>query len=244
MAKGICLNTGRTHFKKGMTPWNKGKSYIILKTRKRTIKECVNCKKSFEIETWRLKDPRRGKFCTQNCFKEFNNGKNHWAFGKSRLDISGNNNHFWKGGKPKCIDCQKTLSIYHGKRCQKCNLKYQIGENHHLYNKKIPSITGENHHNWKGGVTSKERLERLKFRRQIQKQVFKRDDYTCQICGKRGVDLQVDHIQSWADYVELRFDINNCRTLCMECHYYITFGKPMPPTVRAWGHNLMGGAKL
>lgn len=59
------------------------------------------------------------------------------------------------------------------------------------------------------------------------------------MCGQRGVALQVDHIQPWAEYVELRFDINNCRTLCQGCHYQITFGKPIPSNVRAWGHNFI-----
>lgn len=96
---------------------------------------------------------------------------------------------------------------------------------------------GENNPAWKGGKRSADYIERRKFQRSIQKKVFERDNYTCQLCTARGVDLQVDHIQSWAEYVELRFDINNCRTLCMKCHYQITFGKPMSPTVRAWGHN-------
>jgi 5-methylcytosine-specific restriction endonuclease McrA len=55
---------------------------------------------------------------------------------------------------------------------------------------------------------------------------------------EKGCALQVDHIQPWAEYVELRFDINNCRTLCMACHYKITFGKDMPKGVTTWGHNL------
>lgn len=82
------------------------------------------------------------------------------------------------------------------------------------------------------------KLQRMKFRRTIQKEVLKRDNYTCQICFKQGVDLQVDHIKSWKEYVKLRFDINNCRTLCSRCHYKITFNKNMPENIQKWGHNL------
>jgi hypothetical protein len=96
---------------------------------------------------------------------------------------------------------------------------------------------GENSTNWKGGITTKNNLERGLFRRTIQKMVFERDNYTCQLCGVSGTYIQVDHIQSWKDYVEGRFDINNCRTLCQKCHYEITFGKPMPKNIKTWGHN-------
>ena len=91
---------------------------------------------------------------------------------------------------------------------------------------------------YKGGITSKDKLERMRFRNEVQKLVFERDNYTCQLCGGVGGKLQVDHIQSWANYVDKRFDMNNCRTLCMSCHYFITFGKPMPTDIGAWGHNL------
>jgi 5-methylcytosine-specific restriction endonuclease McrA len=116
-----------------------------------------------------------------------------------------------------------------GKRVKK------FGKDNPLYG---TNQSGDNNPHWRGGVTSSNRLERKKFRDTVQKQVFERDDYTCQMCGKRGVALQVDHIQSWKEYVELRFDINNCRTLCQSCHYQITFGRPMPDRITAWGHNL------
>lgn len=97
--------------------------------------------------------------------------------------------------------------------------------------------SGANCAMWKGGITKQDKLQRSKFRRTIQKDVFKRDNYTCQMCGVRGGALQVDHIQSWKDYVELRFSMDNCRTLCQECHYFITFNRSMPQDIKTWGHN-------
>lgn len=99
-------------------------------------------------------------------------------------------------------------------------------------------LSGKNSPHWKGGVTSKDRLERIKFRNTIQKLVFQRDNYKCTKCSEGG-NLQVDHIQPWAEYVEMRFDINNCRTLCASCHYEVTFGRPMSDKVKGWGHNLI-----
>lgn len=53
--------------------------------------------------------------------------------------------------------------------------------------------------------------------------VFERDDYTCLDCKQRSsaqkwLTIQADHIKPFAFFPELRFDINNGRTLCLECH--------------------------
>ena len=159
-----------------------------------------------------------------------------------------------------CIDCHTRIASRVAERCVACARKL-----HKYWNKgthiksndalkkwrenggqpwlkgKKGVVVGEKHWNWKGGVTSKNKYQRQLFRKQIQKQVFERDYYTCRLCCATGVALQVDHIQSWKEYVDLRFNIENCRTLCQECHYKITFGKPMPPTVRAWGQNFSQG---
>lgn len=96
---------------------------------------------------------------------------------------------------------------------------------------------GKDHPMWKGGITTSDRAERMRFRRTLQKDIFARDDYTCVQCDTRGGFIQVDHILSWATYPKLRFDEGNCRTLCMACHYKNTFGHEIPEGIM-WGHNL------
>ena len=126
-------------------------------------------------------------------------------------------------------------------------IKYRWeGKNNTFYGKqhtqetkdKIGLANKGNKAHWKGGITAKNKLERGRFRRDIQKAVFERDNYTCQLCGIRGGDLQVDHIQSWEEYIELRFSMDNCRTLCTKCHYKLTYRRAMPITTKRWGHNL------
>lgn len=78
---------------------------------------------------------------------------------------------------------------------------------------------GEKSRFWKGGVSTPNELARKSMEyREWRKAVFKRDDWTCQICNARGVKLQADHIKMFAHFPELRFAIDNGRTLCIPCH--------------------------
>lgn len=78
---------------------------------------------------------------------------------------------------------------------------------------------GDKNCNWKGGISNKNN----KIRESIEykywrKSVFERDKYTCQNCNQKGGRLEADHIKPFCKFIELRFDINNGRTLCKKCH--------------------------
>jgi len=72
---------------------------------------------------------------------------------------------------------------------------------------------------WKGGLTAESTRDRgLWNYREWRRAVFHRDKYTCQHCGAHGVRLHAHHIQPFAKFPELRFDIPNGMTLCLPCH--------------------------
>lgn len=85
--------------------------------------------------------------------------------------------------------------------------------------KKCPQIGGKNHHRWKGGITQINGLIRKSAEyKDWREKVFKRDDFTCQMCGSRKGDKHADHIKPFSLFPELRFDVSNGRTLCKPCH--------------------------
>ena len=75
---------------------------------------------------------------------------------------------------------------------------------------------------WCGGDSDKER--RNAQYKQWRIKVFERDNFTCQHCGyKNGngtkrKDLNAHHIVKWIDSFELRYEIDNGKTLCVACH--------------------------
>src|SRR3990172_13385127 len=55
--------------------------------------------------------------------------------------------------------------------------------------------------------------------------VFARDRFTCQQCGVVGGRFNADHIVPYSQAPELRFELSNGRTLCVQCHRQTaTFG--------------------
>jgi hypothetical protein len=73
--------------------------------------------------------------------------------------------------------------------------------------------------NWQGGITPLAKLERRSVMMKLWKEaVLARDNYTCQQCGSKGPDVRAHHIKSFTKHPELRYDVRNGSSLCLECH--------------------------
>ena len=98
-------------------------------------------------------------------------------------------------------------SFNHGRRCPKCWIK---------------NNRGENHSRWNHNLTDEERLHRDYNHKHESKKwresVFNRDDYTCQLCNVRGCKLEAHHINSYKEFKDDRFNVDNGVTLCETCH--------------------------
>lgn len=85
----------------------------------------------------------------------------------------------------------------------------------------IESISGSNSYMWNENLTDEERIIGRDYPEysQWRKDVFGRDNYTCQCCGKsEGRDLIAHHLDAYHWCIEKRTDIDNGITLCENCH--------------------------
>lgn len=74
------------------------------------------------------------------------------------------------------------------------------------------------------GLRSAEDVRRSTEYKNWRAAVFSRDNYTCQLCGARGVKINAHHIKPFATFPDMRTDIDNGITLCVPCHKAVHHG--------------------
>lgn len=205
------------------------------------ITACLCCGDAIKTTVARLNDGR-GKYCSKNCFytsskgirvapqTEFKKGDKPWNSGTGRhVKCAVCSNSFRQQPNRKSIHCSltcKTIASIREYKCMECSKSFVIKGRGTSRKPKYCSnkcqglgMRNEKHFAWNGG-SSKEREiahNRVEYK-DWRKNVFIRDNFTCQICMARGVAIEADHIKPWSLYPQLRYELENGRTLCKPCH--------------------------
>lgn len=145
-----------------------------------------------------------------------------WKKARSKNMSGENNPNYGKPAWNKGLKIQCNTGRTHFPKGYKSPKAFKIGnkpwnKDNKGYNEK------EKHWNWQGGISEQNRTKRANDMqtfeyRQWRRNVFERDNYTCVECFTRGGYLEADHIKPYYKYPELRLEINNGRTLCLDCH--------------------------
>lgn len=215
----ICLNCNKEYYGKGKkfcglsccrTYLNKQNnptrsSLVRLKIAKAHTKDnakivlkCSICNNEFIKYVSELKY-NKNKFCSIIC-------RGKW---QSIARIGQNAPNKYKKLKRTCKICNKVFKVPPSallkSSCNFCSLDCWYN-----YNR------GRNHTLWVGGVG----FDRGYYWNKIRKQVYKRDNYTCQICYKKDIIINAHHIIPFR-YFNLPEKANlldNLITLCKKCH--------------------------
>ena len=173
-----------------------GKIFEVQKHRKNTAKYCSNRCRIADKENWKKILSRRAK-------KRFSNPENHPCF-----------------GKPKSEETKEKI------RKKILARKERDGFINSPANRKKQSkrMSGKNHHNWQNGI-SKEQYA-FEFNNELKEKIRKRDNYTCQLCGKTQEEelkrkLTVHHM----DYDKKNSIEENLITLCNSCNIIVNYNR-------------------
>lgn len=175
----------------------------------------------------------RRQFCGIRCSSKARTGIKLTAAHRKKLSLARMGTPYppRTGKKKPCKNCGRKFYChpYEIKKRVYCSSKCRIDDfvspwkgkpKSRAWKKMISKkMSGKNCHFWKGGRTKRHKKIRHGWRhREWRLKVFRRDDFTCQECGKRGCELHPHHIKPFAKFPKLRFTVSNGLTLCDTCH--------------------------
>lgn len=110
------------------------------------------------------------------------------------------------------------------KECLECSKKFTV-RNYRKDTARFCSHKCSSKFRDEGKRTEDKKIRQSWAYKKWREAVFQRDSYRCTECGdcnKKGrgktVELNADHIKPFALFPEERFNIDNGRTLCVNCH--------------------------
>lgn len=157
---------------------------------------------------------RLGKSCPEEVRKKIGKANR----GKKRTEAFKENLRRLKG---KGVLGQRTKELWENLEYRTHMVCVHRGQKYteELRKKRSAAYKGKKSHFWKGGVTPVNQIIRTSIEFRLWREaVFARDNWTCQKTSERGGKLHPHHVQNFADYPELRFEIDNGVTLSGVAH--------------------------
>lgn len=176
-------------------------------------RECSYCKKMLILPKYRLAS--KHSFCNRECKSLWQKSKKNDYKYKIKQTMKQKKINEYNAKKHEngnvvctCFNCNKKfirwksqVQVYNKNFCnRKCNFEYI---------KKYKIREKENNSNWKGGISFKKYPKDF-FK--IRKNILKRDNYKCFLCGNIAID--VHHIE----YDKNKNNYWNLISLCRSCH--------------------------
>lgn len=174
-------------------------------------KKCFTCSKKIIVKL--QKKLNRKNFCSTSCYYKSQKGLKQSV--ESVRKRAESNTGRKTGHYINCSFCKKEkyveTNVFKKRKYLFCNPKCFKNWSKSPLN---PSFLGEK-------IKENKRIRSSFALKKWARKVKERDKYTCVMCKgkpKNTKHVHADHIKPFCLFPKLRFDINNGRTLCIDCH--------------------------
>lgn len=166
-------------------------------------------KKACEFCKGEICSPRKNsKFCSRSCSIKMNHKNGCYNYDMLRTINIGRPSIFKGVTNPELSKRQTENNVSKRpkvrEKMSKAKLKYYREDGNHPWN-------------YIDGTSRNRKYRKAEWLVKI-KEIYERDNWTCQDCGKHGDLLNAHHILPWTGNPEKAFDDDNIITLCVPCH--------------------------